>query len=119
MLAEREAFVGTSGDWPEMTAVRFDFGRRFVGEQVQLRFRLGTDAAAGGHGWEIDNISVQGTTNQPFGTVLQEDFVCGPRAVEEAPVLEARGGCGCASTGGPIGWWMVLGLLGGVRRRRR
>ncbi|MBK7829431.1 MYXO-CTERM sorting domain-containing protein [Nannocystis sp.] len=37
-----------------------------AGESIVLRFRVGTDAAAGAHGWDIDNIRLTGVDNTPF-----------------------------------------------------
>jgi|GEM_PF-1717134 len=68
-LANRPAFVGASDGYPGTTTLNLDFGTELAGESVKLRFRLGTDGAAGDFGWEIDDIDVQGITNTPFASV--------------------------------------------------
>ncbi len=113
-LAAREAFVDESPDWPEMSSVSIDFGTQFAGKVVAIRFRVGSDQAVGAPGWELDNISVSGTTNQPFSMVVSDVGACGDAA-------DDAGGCGCR-TGGASGGSVLL-LLGAallfVRRRRR
>ena len=50
----------------------------YAGQTVQIRFRIGTDAAAGAPGWTIDDIAFAGIDNTPFGVVVDEDGVCTP-----------------------------------------
>jgi hypothetical protein len=42
------------------------FGDKLAGQTIFLRFRVGTDSAAGSDGWDIDNIAFTGLTNTPF-----------------------------------------------------
>jgi len=42
-----------------------DLGLGLAGNQVKLRFRIGTDAAAGAPGWDIDNIAVDARPTPP------------------------------------------------------
>ena len=121
-LSRREAFVGQSADWPEMSDATVDFGTELAGASVRLRFRVGTDAAAGAHGWEIDDVSVEGVDNAPFTSL--EDDTCGEAPVEEdTPIIVVgSSGCGCA-TSSPAGPGGLLGLAGwmgllALRRRR-
>ena len=62
----RPAFVGQSEGYPTRHTVQLDFGDKLAGETIVLRFRVGTDAAAGAAGWDIDNIGLSGITNTPF-----------------------------------------------------
>jgi MYXO-CTERM domain-containing protein len=100
-LGGREAFVGESPDWPEMTRATLDLGTAYAGQSVQIRFRLGSDQAAGAEGWEIDNLSFAGITNSPFASVVADAGDCDE-------VLESEGGCGCASSGGSGGGLLLI-----------
>lgn len=75
-LALREAYVGESAGYPAMIPVSLDFGTAFAGKTVRLRFRIGTDLAAGAPGWDIDNMSVQSAMNTPFSAVIADDGEC-------------------------------------------
>lgn len=72
-LADRQAYVADSPSWPNMNTVTLDLGTQLAGESVILRFRQGTDQNTGDFGWEIDNIAIDGITNQPF-TEPVDDF---------------------------------------------
>ena len=87
-----------------------DLGLALAGKQVKLRFRIGTDAAAGAPGWDIDNIAVDGATNTPFSTWIADQTDC---VADES----TTGTDTDASTGDPSSPW--LGLLGLRRRPRR
>lgn len=71
-LMDREAFVKTNASWPEYDLVYLNLGTAFSGKSIKLRFRIGTDEATGGFGWQIDNISFSGITNTPFGAVVED-----------------------------------------------
>jgi len=74
-LADRQGFVGRNQAWPNTNTVTLDFGTTFANQTVKLRFRIGTDAAAGVPdylGWYIDDVTVAGITNTPF-TVVSPD----------------------------------------------
>jgi hypothetical protein len=66
-----------------------DFGPRFAGQSVQIRFRIGTDAAAAASGWLIDDIQVSGITNTPFPAIVAEPSTCTARksGAEESAVI--------------------------------
>ena len=75
-LAGRMAFSGESPGYPDRQSLSLDFGNQFAGQNVMLRFRLGTDFIIGAPGWEIDNIAVSGITNRPFPAAVPESDVC-------------------------------------------
>jgi hypothetical protein len=60
-LASRPAYVGSGSD-----LVTVDFGTALSNQGVKLRFVIGTDAAAGDAGWQIDDVSASGIANTPF-----------------------------------------------------
>ncbi len=105
-LADRNAFVDTSPAWPEVSPVELDFGTQFAGQSVQLRFRVGTDAAAGDFGWEIDDLTVAGLDNLPFSSVQPHDCNRGdepPPAATPDPIEELSEGCTCSTASSPRG----------------
>jgi len=127
VLGYRDAFVDESAAWPDMSSATLDFGTQLAGESVLLRFRIGTDAAAGDYGWDIDDIDIAGLTNLPFSSLQDHDDLCGAESPtdpaddgsEEESTLSAQGGCGCdANTSGGAGWFVILAVLGLARRRR-
>jgi MYXO-CTERM domain-containing protein len=75
-LGDRPGFVSTNPSHPNWDTVQLDFGNQFAGATIKFRFRIGSDAAAGAPGWQIDNINVQGITNTPFNERVVDDKVC-------------------------------------------
>ncbi|AKT39587.1 M36 family metallopeptidase [Chondromyces crocatus] len=75
-LSDREAIVGQNASYPQRDAVSLDLGTALAGQTVRLRFRIGTDQAAGAIGWTLDNIGFQGITNTPFGELIADQTVC-------------------------------------------
>ena len=142
-LGGRRGFGGQSASWPAMQRLLLDFGTEFAGQVVNIRFRVGSDAGVGDHGWDVDNIAVAGVDNLPFPRNVAEDTVCtalppedgtgeptppGPPAPAPVPdPTEDSGGCGCrvgASPGSssPLGAvFLGFAALGAVvlRRKRR
>jgi len=92
-LSGRRAFSARSPGFPARVPVVLDFGTRFAGQSVQLRFRIGTDAAAAATGWTIDDIEVSGITNAPFPTLVDEPSTCTARKApaSESSVVAAHG----------------------------
>ena len=92
-LSGRLAYSATSPGFPARLPVVLDFGTQFAGQSVQLRFRIGTDAAASFSGWDIDDIEVSGITNTPFPTLVSEPSTCAARKAADATssVLATRG----------------------------
>jgi len=145
-LDGRQAFVGETPNFPTRSTVQLDFGDKLAGETIQLRFRVGTDAAAGAPGWDIDNIRFTGITNTPFPRWRVDQSVCaetgGGEATTDTPTESGASsgitddgsdtadsaidsasaidddGCGCTSAAPADGGWLALLLLG-LRRRRR
>jgi len=77
-LEGRSAYIATNPSFPATDPVTLDFGNAFAGENVRIRFRVGSDVAVGAPGWTIDDIAVSGITNTPFGVVVDDDGVCTP-----------------------------------------
>lgn len=122
VLGDRRAYAGESPDWPAMSTETLDFGTALAGATVHLRFRVGTDAAAGDHGWELDDIAVAGTENLPFPSLGAD--VCGDPATEDPDDDDPDGdeppAAGCCSAGnGPEPGWFVLGFIVLMATRRR
>ncbi|XXY50784.1 M36 family metallopeptidase [Sorangium sp. So ce269] len=101
-LARRRAYVGESPSWPELDRVSVDLGTRFAGKTVRVRFRVGTDEAAGDTGWEIDDIGFEGLKNKPFATVAEDTASC-----QGGPVADAG-----ADQAVPIGELVTLDASG-------
>jgi MYXO-CTERM domain-containing protein len=83
-LVGKPGFVNKNPAFPNKETVTLDFGNVFAGQTIKLRFRIGTDSAAGAPGWEIDNFAVQGIDNKPFGTVVTDTGSC-----NDVPVANA------------------------------
>jgi hypothetical protein len=72
-------FIARNAAWPNMSNLTLDFGGAFANKTVKLRFRIGTDAAAGFpdyQGWFIDDVAVNGITNKPFRSVKPNAMGC-------------------------------------------
>jgi hypothetical protein len=147
-LSNRPAYVYLNPSYPAFDAVNLDFGMAFAGQQIRLRFRVGTDMATGAPGWDIDNIGFSGVTTTPFpGWVADpggdclgpdpttgsgEDDSSGPDSGAPDPTSTGTGdsattgpqqgaddGCACSARA-PGGWQLAPWLaLVGLRRRRR
>lgn len=129
-LGNRAAFVGTSPAWPDRSDAILDFGTGLAGERVRLRFRLGTDRAAGDFGWEIDHIAVDGIDNLPFSSVGPDADACGAQPPDDDPPDDDppappgdddTDGGGCSTTGSRAPWLpLALALaLAALRQRAR
>jgi hypothetical protein len=96
----RQAYSGASPGFPVRNALVLDFGTQFAGQNVQLRFRIGTDANTAESGWDIDDIEVSGINNTPFPIIVPETATCTARktnfegsvvsAVRAAPATSLR-----------------------------
>ncbi len=82
VLEGRAAYVGASPGYPALVPATIDLGTQLAGQTVRLRFRIGTDSAAGAGGWRIDDVSFAHIVNTPFGAITPEDPTCqaGPAA---------------------------------------
>lgn len=143
-LSNRPGYVLVSPSYPLLDHVEVDLGTAFAGQQVQLRFRLGTDFATGAPGWDIDNIGFSGVTTTPFpGWVADPGDCVGavpttsegsdtssstdapdsssgePDSGTTSPQTGSDDGCACRSDAGS--GWQGAGLLAlaGLSRRRR
>ncbi|WP_394849507.1 M36 family metallopeptidase [Pendulispora brunnea] len=76
-LRGRKAWAGTSPGYPNYETKTLNFGKLLAGKTIKIRFRIGTDGAAGAEGWDIDDIKVTGITNLPFPSVTDNKGVCG------------------------------------------
>ena len=85
-LKGRNGYVGTSAGWPALETVQIDMGTKLAGQNVRLRFRIGTDDAAGDAGWELDNIQLDGITTTPFAAIVDDKGTCGSPPVANAGV---------------------------------
>ncbi|WP_073563966.1 M36 family metallopeptidase [Archangium sp. Cb G35] len=79
-LEGRLAYAAKNPSWPMTDTVVLNFGKSFKDKSVKLRFRLGSAWVFEDHGWELDNISVQGSKNQPFLIVGNDTSSCTPLA---------------------------------------
>ncbi|HKE17987.1 MAG TPA: M36 family metallopeptidase [Kofleriaceae bacterium] len=126
-LGGRQAFVAQNVGFPESSHAQIDFGTALAGKTVLLRFRLGTDAASGAPGWDIDNIAFAGIDNTPFTSLVEDATSCGDEGDDGGTGGDGDGGgdedgCGCRSSGGgaPLSALLfVAALLPVLRRRRR
>lgn len=84
-LDGQPAWTGNNASYPDLDRVTLDLGTAFAGQTVQLRFRFGTDTAAAGIGWEIDDISLGGIDGTPFPTLVVDDGVC----INRPPIADA------------------------------
>ena len=71
------------------------------GSTVQFRFRIGTDNAVGGAGWNVDNIAFTGVVETPFGVPLAESGVCNPTPPPVVTIVLTPGTMPAGSVGTP------------------
>jgi hypothetical protein len=81
--------VGTAGlrrhqrGYPTSTIpVTVNLGTAYQGQTVQVRFRVGSDEAASGFGWEVDNLQFNNITNQPFYALVPDPGPCAAASVD-------------------------------------
>jgi hypothetical protein len=73
-LGGRRAYTGEHG----LETVTVNLGTKYSNKSVRIRFLIGSDAAVGSFGWEIDNVIFTGITNAPFPSVISDTTSCGP-----------------------------------------
>jgi hypothetical protein len=78
-LSGRQAYSGQSPGYPSFSVVNANLGAAYQGQTVRLRFRIGTDVAVGGAGWQITSLTFDNLTAPPF-------FDLGPNASDCTPV---------------------------------
>ncbi|MBK7830389.1 M36 family metallopeptidase [Nannocystis sp.] len=94
-LDKRQAYVDKNPSYPDSDTQVIDIGDALAGAEIKFRFRIGTDAAAGAAGWDIDNIVVEGITNSPFASWIADAAIC----AEEGTSSGGDSSGGGASTG--------------------
>ena len=118
-LATRNAFVGQSPSWPAFDHVTLNLQNALAGQTLRIRFRIGTDEAAGEFGWALDNIAFGGIDNTPFTALVPE----APCATVQAPAPNKESGCSCTAGQSTSTDAFFLGACGIVaarlKRRRR
>jgi uncharacterized protein (TIGR03382 family) len=135
VLAGRSAYVGSLAGYPTLKDVKLNLKAQLAGKTVKLRFRIGTDDAAGVEGWNVDNITFGGITNMPFSTIVDNAKVCVAPGAPDAGTDAGgagngdngggdSGGCSASPvTGRGATGTAGVGLLGGLgilfARRRR
>lgn len=118
-LQGRPAFSGQNASYPREDKVTIDLGTALAGKAFRLRFRIGTDAAAGTAGWDIDDVAATGLVDQPFPTRVADNGRCEPDAPDDDdPIISGGGGC-CDSRGRANGLLPLSVLALMLRRRRR
>ncbi|MCC6556279.1 MAG: M36 family metallopeptidase [Polyangiaceae bacterium] len=75
-LMNRQGYVNQSAGYPGMTTTTINMGTALSGQTVKVRFRIGTDQAAGDTGWEIDDIGFTGILNTPFSKLSVDMATC-------------------------------------------
>ena len=113
-LALRMAFTGENEGYPEFTKVTLDLGSAVAGKSFQVRFRIGTDQAAGGPGWDLDEVEFKGIVGKPFPGQVADDTACALPGDEDGD-----GGCCEAGPLRPQTAMLAIGLLALLLRRRR
>jgi hypothetical protein len=93
-LQGRRAFGGTSPAFPALQPLTLDFGTQFAGQQILLRFRLGSDFCCSVSGWALDDIAISGITNKPFPGFVAEPARCtaptAARELDDSAVIDVR-----------------------------
>ncbi len=84
-LANRPAYSGNNAAYPQFETVDLEFNQTFSNTTFFIRFRMATDPAASGAGWDIDDIEFTGITNTPFSTVVADRGLC----INRPPVANA------------------------------
>ena len=75
-LGGRLAYVKSNAGYPAFDTVAVSLGTAYQGSVVKIRFRVATDQATGGAGWEIDDLAFTGIDNTPFPVVVPDRGVC-------------------------------------------
>lgn len=84
-LEARDAWTGNNPSYPAFDRVFVDLQDAYQGQTVVVRFRIGSDTAVSGAGWEIDDITVTGVDGAPFPSLTVDDGVC----INRRPVADA------------------------------
>ncbi|WP_338867140.1 myxosortase-dependent M36 family metallopeptidase [Myxococcus stipitatus] len=79
-LGGQPGWIRLSTNFPAFMNYAVNFGTRFAGRQVRVRFRQVSDGGVGAYGWDVTNIQVAGVTNTPFTTRVAESYAGGGSA---------------------------------------
>ena len=88
-LSGRRVFGGKNPSFPARDPLTLDFGTRFAGQAILLRFRIGTSSCCTASGWDIDDIAITGITNTPFPGHIAEPTRCYGAAIAAASSIVA------------------------------
>jgi len=77
-LGGRQGFVKSNTGYPNRVTTTVAFGTSLANRTIRLRFRIGTDEAAGDYGWDVDNLAFTGLTTTPFAVLADENGTCNP-----------------------------------------
>lgn len=83
-LGNRQGFVSTSQGYPAYTDTTLNLNDTIVNKSFKIRFRIGTDPAAGEAGWDIDEVAVKGATNTPFPSIVPNENSCAGAPLADA-----------------------------------
>ncbi len=86
-LSDRAAFTGMSATFPGWETANVNLGDAFAGKDVRVRFRIGTDSAAGAYGFDLDDVQFTNVANAPFSAQQAEEsngLTCNRRPVADA-----------------------------------
>jgi hypothetical protein len=88
-LGGRPAFSARNASYPGRDRLVLDFGTQLAGQQVRIRFRIGTDLdyCCAGTGWELDDFVVNGIDNTPFPAVVPDAETCSAPAAGSEPTV--------------------------------
>ncbi len=75
-LLGRQAYTGKSPGYPAFTTTTLDLGGAYGSQTVKVRFRIGSDQASAGAGWDLDSVGFTGITNTPFPRLIADRGVC-------------------------------------------
>ncbi len=71
-LSGRPAFVGANAAFPGWSTKTVNFGTGLDGMPIRLRFRIGSDSAAGAYGFDLDDVQFTNVTPAPFSNLAAE-----------------------------------------------
>ena len=76
VLAGRPAYTGFNAVYPNFTSVTVNLGTLYAGQNVLVRFRVGSSSQGELPGVEIRNITTAGLTNTPFTATVPHNVLC-------------------------------------------
>jgi hypothetical protein len=77
VLSGRLAYSGASAGYPvTFGSVTVNLGTTYAGQDVRIRFRVGTDTSGFAPGVDIRNFTTSGLANTPFTVVVADSGVC-------------------------------------------